>query len=501
LEKRGPAWDLMQDIVNILRGIMNVSRHISIDDEYLHKMEPYLEKHNGNMGAALREMISQAGKFNPCLNSSAVDSSLFNWMLAQIEDSLVHDDVLDKLINPALVNSMEKLEDHVNKRLNELEWRVDLSLECDSDDYPSQILMITRGPPQKIKFISGIMSQFLVKNSLDRSPLEIRSVTNFNEYMKVELTRSNKTAAQESLIKFFGGMNEITKTIKSRPEFWIPVVRGHIESNYNMVTIHRNYFEDILANKIPVGETTIENLAKTPIHEIPLTDLLALIKEVYENSRIVDRVDIEKDTLIIYHNYRTMEAVDKIKKIILNMLEASGHLYDGRSTANMILLTPRPDIGIKINELIEELRKSSNRVDQELLMFIIFLNGLKDIPDIPLSLSILGRRLGISIMQAYEKENNIMNWNLESFKKAFETIDSRLHRDSDWNMDGKNLHYSVRKCNLASNGNNVDPCICHTIRETFKGALGYAFRNKAMLDVHKLLFHGDNYCEVIIRIQ
>ncbi len=480
---------------------MNISRHISIDDEYIKKIEPYMEKHGGNMGAALRDMICQAGKFNPCINSSAVDSSLFNWMLAEIDDRLVPDDVLDKLIDPKLVNSMDRLEEHVNKRLNELEWRVNFSLECDSDIDPSQIILTTRGTPQKIKFISSIISQFLIKNSIDRSPLEIHSISNFNEVIKVELTRSNKTAAQESLITYFGGMNEILKTIKNRPEFWIPVIRSHLESNYNMVTIHRNYFEDLLSNKIPVGETTIEYLARKPIREIQLPDLLSLIKEVYENSRIVDRIDIEKDTLVIYHNYRMRDAVEKIKKLFLNLLEENGHLYDGISTANMIVLTHRPDIGIKISELIGDLKKSSNKVDQELLMFMTFLNGLKDIPDIPLTLSIPGRRLGRSIMQEYEKENNITKWSLETFKKAFETIDSRLHRDSVWTLDGKNLHYTVRKCNLAGNGNNVDPCICHMIRETFKGALGYAFGNKALLDVHKLLSQGDNLCEVVIRIQ
>jgi len=61
-----------------------------------------------------------------------------------------------------------------------------------------------------------------------------------------------------------------------------------------MVTIHRNYFEDILANNIPVGETTIEYLSKKTIRKIQLNDLLVLIKEVYENSRIVNRVDIER---------------------------------------------------------------------------------------------------------------------------------------------------------------------------------------------------------------
>jgi len=237
------------------------------------------------------------------------------------------------------------------------------------------------------------VSQFLVKYSLERSPIEIRSVANFNECIKVELSRSNKTEAQESLIAFFGGMNEILRTVKGRPDFWIPIVKSHTLTNYNMVTVHRNYFEDILANIIPMGEVTIEFLAKRPIREIPLKELLGLLKDVYEKSRIVDRVEIENDTMIIFHNYRMKDAVDKLKKIVLNLLESNGHLYDGKSTANMIVLTHRPDVGIKINELIDNLKTSSNKVDQELLIFITFLNGLKEIPDIPLSLSILGRRL------------------------------------------------------------------------------------------------------------
>ena len=167
----------------------------------------------------------------------------------------------------------------------------------------------------------------------------------------------------------------------------------------------------------------------------------------------------------------------------------------------MIVLTHRPDIGIKINELIGYLKTSSNKVDQELLIFITFLNGLKEIPDIPLSLSILGKRLGKSIMQEYEKENDIKEWSLEAFKTAFEIIDSKLHRDSQWALDGKNLVYTVRKCSIARTEDDPNKCICHTIRETFKGAMNYAFGNKAVLDVQKLLSQGDNFCEVVIRIQ
>jgi len=104
-------------------------------------------------------------------------------------------------------------------------------------------------------------------------------------------------------------------------------------------------------------------------------------------------------------------------------------------------------------------------------------------------------------MQEYEKENKIKEWNLESFKTAFETIDSKLHRDSQWVVGEKNLTYTVKKCNIARMENDPNKCICHTIRETFKGAMNYAFSNKAELYVQKLLSQGDNFCEVVIRIQ
>ena len=60
---------------------MNISRHISIYDDHFEKLKPYVEKHNGNLGAALKEIINRAEKHGSRANSSAIDISLFNWML------------------------------------------------------------------------------------------------------------------------------------------------------------------------------------------------------------------------------------------------------------------------------------------------------------------------------------------------------------------------------------------------------------------------------------
>lgn len=479
---------------------MNITRHISLDDDHIEKMKQYIDKHNGNFGDALRDMINLAGKNSYRSNSSAIDISLLNWTLSEIDGILIPDDILDETINPMLINSMGELEEFLKHRFSELEWGTDLVLKYDRDSFPSNVLVEIKGPSKRIRFVACMVCQYLVKNSLIQAPLEIKKVTESTECIKVELLRSNIKDAKKSLLTFFGERDEVMKTIKSRPAFWKALIDRHFISNYNMVTVHRNYFEDILSDRVPPGEIMIENLAKKPVRDIPLQEMLSLIKEVYETSRIADRVEIDKDTIALFHNFRTKEAVEKLKKSLVLLLESNGHVYDAATIANMIVLRHRPDVGTKINEIVTNLKTSKSTVDQELLVFMAYLKGIRDIPDIPMTLTSLGRRIGIYLMQEYERENSIKNWDLDTFSKALAMIDSRLHKESEWKLDGKNLLYTVRKCNLAADGNSFDVYVCRTARETFKGALNYALGNRAELEINKLITHGDNFCEVMIRI-
>lgn len=480
---------------------MIVTRHISLDNDCIEKMKPYIDKHKGNFSAAIREIIDRAGNYKLHMNSQMVDNILFKWLLTETDDILISDNVLDELIDPMLIHSMKSLEECLTRKFSDLEWGISVTIESDNDTQPSDVVIEIKGSYQKIKFAARILSQYMVKNSPENASLEIKSVNNFGDCITIELSKSNKSDAQKSITTFFGGMDDVTKAIKGSPSFWKTIINGHVLSNYNMVTIHRNYFEDLLANKIPLGEITIETLAKKPIQEIPLKEMLPLIKEAYEASKIVDRVEIDKENIILFHNYRNNDVIDKLKKSLVTLLEASGHLYDAKSTTNIIVLNHRPDVGIKINEIVSNLKISNSRVDQDLIMFMTFLKGLKNIPDIPLSLTLLGKRIGKSLMQEYEKENNVKNWELKDFQKVLEVIDSRIHRESEWKLEGNTLLYKIKKCDLVSEGNTFDTYICHAIRETFKGALEYAFGDNAELEINKLLSHGDDSCEIVIRTQ
>ncbi len=56
---------------------MIVTKHVSLDDDCIKKMQPYEERHNGNFSAAIREIIERAGKSSAPINSITIDNSLF----------------------------------------------------------------------------------------------------------------------------------------------------------------------------------------------------------------------------------------------------------------------------------------------------------------------------------------------------------------------------------------------------------------------------------------
>jgi len=60
--------------------------------------------------------------------------------------------------------------------------------------------------------------------------------------------------------------------------------------------------------------------------------------------------------------------------------------------------------------------------------------------------------------------DNDMFPDLANFQTALQNIDSRIHRESEWKFDGKDLLYTVRKCNLASEENEFNTYICHMAR-------------------------------------
>lgn len=482
---------------------MVVRKHISIEKKYVDKIKPLLEKYDGNFSAAIREIIDIAVEGRMALTHSdhvmLFDSPMANFFLSKTNGIIPEKEILFKIADPTLFNSLSKTLEYFNIKFKELGWGITMSATCDNDTFPTMAtLIITCENDQLIDFCTKLFSLYLatVKH------LGIESLFRRTKSIEVKYkVRGSEETATDEIYKYFGQMQELFSEIEKRPDFWRSIVRKYLDSSYKTVAIHKNTFEDLLAKKTPIGEIGIELIAKRPINNIPHQEFLYILKEVYETSCIADNFDIEGDTIKVFHSYGQPRAIETLKNILLNQLKANGHTYTAESTRNMIIFRHMPEIGIKISQLIANLNNSNSNFDKEIIAFLRFCSSLKGQPDVSRSIRVLGYMMSKQIFTEYEKEHNIQTWNLKNFQKAFSVLDSKIGRVSEWkSTNNKTICYIVKKCNLAQISGEFNIDVCQLSRGFFKGAIEHVFKDSVEIKVIKQLTHGDNVCEVHIQV-
>ena len=73
---------------------------------------------------------------------------------------------------------------------------------------------------------------------------------------------------------------------------------------------------------------------------MPLDVLIQTMKSVYEFMGIVERIDVNENTLYIYHGNTDKRAINAIEKILLNVLDLNGVKYESRCSENLIVMSP-----------------------------------------------------------------------------------------------------------------------------------------------------------------
>jgi hypothetical protein len=137
-------------------------------------------------------------------------------------------------------------------------------------------------------------------------------------------------------------MEDISSEISKKQDFWKCIVNLYKQTNYNMVTLPKNYYNELLVGKEAPSYLTapIEAIHKIPIRDIPLDVLIQTMKSVYEFMGIVERIDVNENTLYIYHGSTDKRAINAIEKILLNVFDLNGAKYESRCSENLIVMSP-----------------------------------------------------------------------------------------------------------------------------------------------------------------
>lgn len=331
---------------------MSVRKNISLEKGHLRKLEPLIQKHHGNFSAAMREIIDlidtmskHPESVNNLIDGLKTDYNLTEnvvyWLIKQTSGRLIDPEHLNGIIDPSKIILLSDLEKYIDDMTNGVSWQTQIKIE-DYDDnvFPSYVkVTLTGNSNHKMEFLGGMVSSFLVFHKKQ----EIISVKRMSNKITVNLRKQlNMNLARRSLIHFFGDMEDISSEIMKKLDFWKCIVNLYKQTNYNMVTIPKNYYKELLIGKEAPSYLTapIEAIHKIPIRDIPLEILIPTMKSVYEFMGIVERIDVNENTLYIYHGNTDERAINAIEKILLNVLNSNGTKYESRCSENLIVMSP-----------------------------------------------------------------------------------------------------------------------------------------------------------------
>ena len=484
-------------------------KHIALEDENVKKIQSLIDKHNGNLSAAIRdaiELTSIALQYYPTVEDAKslittlkeiqedqviIQVPLFQWLLKKTRGLIIDKQILDYIIDPFSITSIPELEDFINNMCRDFGWHVEVMIDCDNDDNPTNATVTFTGThKENIYHLARMVGEFLAIYK----KLGIVSVHPQLGELEIEFKlKSSTDEARQDLIDNLGYMVHIEKELKAYPNFWKRLIWEHSATNYNLVSIHKNFYEDLMSGKIPRALFTIESATSRPLEDMPLSQFLHTIKITSETSRMVNKVYVEGENLKIRHGFRNMKAIENIKNVFINIMESNGYNYDAEITSTFIYLRHHPEIEDKIQELFMKLSKNGEDVQIVISEYVKFLRTVQDIDFIE-QIKSFGRGLGRMLMIQYEQKYGSKYWDIQTFKKAIEPADKQIK--SNWELRSNSLRYTVHECAYAN-----DPNKCHMHREIFKGAIEYAFGDLADVDAIKLLSHGDEYCDVYIYTQ
>lgn len=482
-------------------------RNITLEKKHLNILSPFLEKNQGNISATIREiidftdlMIKSHGSIENAIDDAIsierienqrmlVDQVIWQWLLECSRGMLPEKKIAESLIEPQFYSDIKDLAAQFNNLCIKLGWKTKISFK------EPMTYILSSGSENQRELIAKLICSGLIDQNIG-----IRAFSHRYSFTKLDLVeRNNHNEAYNDFVTYLGDLDTSIHEIRSRPELWNRLIKAHIQTDYQMVTIHRTDYEHLISGIESDAANIFSIFSGMPCMDINLQQLLPLIKSVFETSRIIDRIEIDQDTLRIFHSYSTEKAIKATTMTILNILEQNGYHYEAIQVSSIITLSHKTEINGRITELVDNLISSKGDFDNELMTFLIFLDGIKDKALVNTKVNDLGVRMGEQILREYEKEFEIVHWDLETFKRAFSDIDKKLGRESTLELIDPNvMQYIVNNCQIAHRQGKFNVYLCNLTNGLLKGAVDYAFKGDAVIKAQKMIHSGDRFCEFYI---
>jgi len=342
-----------------------IRKNVSMEDEYLQKLQPFLDKNNGNLSAAIRDAIELAdaalqghesvedaleyftdsAKY-PEIRNSLIESGecilisqlSFRWLIENTDGILVDDELVSELFNPYQIKSVSDLVEYLNTRSRNMGWKIEVSINTWEED-KTEVIVIENGTPSLRAYLAELISIFLGRYL----NLDISFVHRKSNSIRIFLKEyRSDMEVPPGIRKNFGTLDYTFKEIRSKPEFWTSLVERYRLQRYQRINLNKDLFETFLSGEIPDVTSFFEASAGKPIQEIPLYELFSISKKLISVTQLatdVERtVERGKINIKIRHQFSDEIAIEKLIALFSKLFLAAGYTFEARTVSNLIIL-------------------------------------------------------------------------------------------------------------------------------------------------------------------
>jgi len=271
--------------------------------------------------------------------------------------------------------------------------------------------------------------------------------------------------------------------------------------NYDMATIPRQLFEDILAEKATHKITTsIERFCGCPVNQIPHEEFLKKMKVLYQSMGLIEDMEINKDSLIIHHGLADHDAIEKLSGMFVELLSLNGQTYSSTVGENLIVLKQLPEMSKILIRMVDDFQTEEEPATNNTADLLKMLDMLKNVPSNEDFIKSLGSKLGKKLIQNYEKDNKINMWDAGIFVKFMQEMSVIFKQDSKWSIVSENVICGkITSCPLVKN-DKFNSANCIFIKGLYDEWISHAFGEQIerVHSMSKTIASGNDFCEIYV---
>jgi len=347
-----------------------VRKNISIDQCYVDKLQPFLEKNNGNLSAAIREAIEissrvmdgkmalDAEKYvnnvpqNTEIRNKLIDTdefilvhrTMFEWFSKKTSGLLIDESTIYELINPYKFRKIPEIINYLNTLYEKLGWKIKVSAECQGAPEPELVtLTFSNGNPSFREHLAHGVALYLVK----QMKLDVQGMYSRSNVTKLYLKRFkylDYEKVPEGFEGHFGSMDGTFREIRKKPDFWKNLIQLYRQHNYQRISIQKTIFEGLVSGRVPDVADMVrdfEFLAGKPPDALTLSEHIMIFKELYLTDNIGSDIEVSTEKgheyIKLIHEYSDEKVREYVTQYYSNMLRALFYPFTVTSGPNLIL--------------------------------------------------------------------------------------------------------------------------------------------------------------------